>query len=418
MGLESRNEGTPSKKSRRGAYPRGASERWSHEHDAMRGGYAMLLISPLLIVSKATDPAIEGARRCAQSNTVIVTVVSTSYIPSVVAMAEGVSKAGYLCVVVQPSHPSPLLSHQLLFALPPIPDVLPEPGWCDKANVGMPTAKYGWRRSHLHRTHLWRVVASLQLNFLALDCDWRMRFDPVPFLRTMTADGGATYDVVAMYHDWRPYYQLNIGAMWVRWSPLSEMLIERTWNRTFSAWDQAVFNEELYFNPLFNSLRCCRNRCVDRHEYTLLVHSPVFKVDKKGEHWNATAQAERRAVEGENRCSNGSPPTLDAPNGTRYRWGGPRKWKLHTTANEWNRYMQFSSQDREWGAGKCLAFCPEAPGWCSDAAGRKAVSSQTNLPLYPTAHSETVRHEKRKPSTAHGHAKKGAGSAGSAANNE
>jgi hypothetical protein len=47
---------------------------------------------------------------------------------------------------------------------------------------------------------------------------------------------------------------LNVGMMWVRHTPDTELLAQAVANRSYAAWDQAVFNEEV---DAASSVRCC-----------------------------------------------------------------------------------------------------------------------------------------------------------------
>jgi hypothetical protein len=104
--------------------------------------------------NNADEHARSNMRRCHHQNTVVGSIASHVYIPSLRALAESAFPFGFRCVVTQPfdaAHAAELLSSATnlrVHALPvPVPPLLPRQRFCRAPE----DAYYGWRRTHLHK---------------------------------------------------------------------------------------------------------------------------------------------------------------------------------------------------------------------------------------------------------------------------
>lgn len=117
--------------------------------------------------------------RCAVDNTVVGTVASASFAAPLTRFAAAAqSGGGFNCTVVSAfDHFDALGRDPLLYPLPqPRPPLLPSSLWCNASvQAGNTLVKrpapelYGWRRSHLYRVRLWRVVLEYGFHLLAID---------------------------------------------------------------------------------------------------------------------------------------------------------------------------------------------------------------------------------------------------------
>lgn len=190
---------------------------------------------------------IRAPRECALSNTVIGTVASASYLGGMKALADSARTVGFPCIVVQPFDWFDELIDELYAPLPiASPPLRPRPLWCHWPYVH----QFGWRRSQLYRARLWRVVAELGLDLLAMDLDHQIRMNPIGFISTVHAfrdvpeanRKAAPADVVAVWDGPAARY-LNVGIMWMRSTPGTIELARRSENRSFAGWEQQIFNE-------------------------------------------------------------------------------------------------------------------------------------------------------------------------------
>jgi hypothetical protein len=150
---------------------------------------------------------------CAVHNTVVGTVVSASFLGGLLVLRDSAVALGFPCVVVQPFDWFDALKHTArLSVLPaPAPPLLPRSLWCRERSF-----EYGWRRSQLYRTRLWRVVLEAGLDLLAMDCDHSLHVSPHAFLRAVHAPptppkmggkggGSVRADVVAVWDGERTF---------------------------------------------------------------------------------------------------------------------------------------------------------------------------------------------------------------------
>ena len=168
---------------------------------------------------------------CTVDSAVIATVASAGYASAMLRLAHSAHAVGFPCLVVQPYTAFPQLSDPLVRALSvPIPPLLPRPLWCSRK-------RYGWRRSHLHRTRMWRVVlesgyASKETSLWRWSCQqwwWQLRLSgdstdsnchrPVPVLL-------CRYDLLAIDLDWS---FLDMRAQPLQWfTPIPALRAART----------------------------------------------------------------------------------------------------------------------------------------------------------------------------------------------
>ena len=256
--------------------------------------------------------------RCASDNTVVASVASGSYIPSIKALAESASAVGFPCTVTQPydsAHAALLRSEKLfLLPLPPAP-LLPRRQFCEKEQP-----LYGWRRAQLHKMHMLRAVLAASLNVLSIDANFRLGANPAAALRDLPLQSAGRrkgeprrVDVAAM-HDGPNSLQLNIGLLWVRSTESTRAMAERVVNRTWGSWDQYVFNEELSTTA---EIGCCHSQCMKS-----IVDESGDMVQK-----SSRGARSRREVEGADVCADdvpfAAPPSADSRYWrTKVRWNG------------------------------------------------------------------------------------------------
>ena len=132
----------------------------------------------------------ERVMRCANLRTVVGTVASGSFAPALLSLAHTAEAVGFACTVVQPFHWFSELRHSALVPLPvPSSPLLPRSAWCTNMS-----ALYGWRRSHLYRVRLWRVVLHLHIDLLAVDVDHELSGPP------LVSTHGASSTLVELLH--------------------------------------------------------------------------------------------------------------------------------------------------------------------------------------------------------------------------
>jgi len=198
---------------------------------------------------------------CAVLSTVAATVASAAYAVPMRRLAASSRAAGFPCLVVQPfDNFSALQGRHIRSLSVPNPPLLPRREWC-----GHP--RYGWRRSHMHRSRMWRVVIEAGFHLLAIDVDWSFTdvnghpLQPsmdkvVAALRSTRTETGHFADVVAGETDYRQGGSVfNVGLMWLRSTPTTLALVRRCEARSHSGWEQGVFNEEIGWGD--GTVHCC-----------------------------------------------------------------------------------------------------------------------------------------------------------------
>ena len=105
-----------------------------------------------------------GLGACASDGTVIAAVASGIYVASLLNFAKSATIFGFQCIATVPydrAHVHELRSPDV-YTLPiPEPELLPRAQWCN-------SSLYGWRRTHLYKMHLWRVVIEVTSTLVLL----------------------------------------------------------------------------------------------------------------------------------------------------------------------------------------------------------------------------------------------------------
>lgn len=178
-----------------------------------------------------------GFRACASNGTVVASAATNDvYLRQTIELGKSAAEAGVACIAVAVStavSPALLASTQYVrpLWLPRASDWRPPAHWCAK-HIG------GWRHSHVLRMGAMLHVLRAGHNVLFVDGDWRLAASPLAMLAHQTR-----HDVVAVRDITR--FQLNVGMVWLRSTPATVEAMRRVENRTFAAWDQAVFSEEM-----------------------------------------------------------------------------------------------------------------------------------------------------------------------------
>ena len=282
---------------------------------------------------------------CAIDGRVIIgTVASASFdrpLQRLVVSAARVFGARFRCVAaaVMGSSDFVAMRDRRIAPLPPPPrPLLPRPLWCGDS-------RYGWRRSHLFRARMWRLVLAARFDLLAVDLDWYFVSDPLPGLaaarenrarlsctghptgthylecvaRSWAAEG-VVAEVVAL-HDGGQLKTLNVGLMFVRATDTTVALARRVENRTRGGWEQGVFNEEASWGlHAGREVGCCHPPggygCdLARH---FVKDEMAHGLGRNGH----TSAAVRVRSEGSDHCTAASelPPSAPPPNSSRLRW--------------------------------------------------------------------------------------------------
>ena len=292
--------------------------------------------------------AARRARRwqdCAIDNTIIGTVASASFdrpLRRLVTTAAQVYGPRLRCVAasVMGSLDFEAMRDQRVAPLPPPRrPLLPRSQWCDDP-------RYGWRRSHLFRARMWRLVLAARFDLLAVDLDWYFLSDPLPGLRTarenrarLECSGhqtGTAYvecmarswaiadspvaEVVAL-HDGERLKTLNVGLMFVRANDATAALARRVENRTRAGWEQGVLNEEASWGEHAGRAVSC---CHPPRGYACDLARHFGKDEAAhglGRNGDASVRV-RTSAEGANACAAASevPPAAPPPNSSRLRW--------------------------------------------------------------------------------------------------
>ena len=180
---------------------------------------------PTLIATLATNPAyLAEAERLATSAAAVV--------------------AGFRCAAVVISDEVRSAAHS-----PKLVPVLlagrsewrPPVEWCERKLSG-------WRHTSVLKLGALLLFLSSGVDTLFVDADWRLSRDP---LASLTRCAHLRHlDVMGRRDD----HFINLGLLYVRSTTAMLRIATRAANRSFVAWDQALFNEELRGA---NGLQCC-----------------------------------------------------------------------------------------------------------------------------------------------------------------
>ncbi|KAL1514475.1 hypothetical protein AB1Y20_003574 [Prymnesium parvum] len=198
----------------------------------------------------------------------------------------------------------------------------PPPDWCTQRLSG-------WRHAGILKTHALYHLVRRGWDVFFVDTDWRFVGNPLPLIASLGRDIVAARD--------QTRHMLNVGVLWVRATPETQLVARRTLNRTLVAWDQAVFTEEA---------GAARSSCCWTNVGTRLVHPRVTRQEKlalRGAHQEcASGGGTRRAA-------------LPPPSGVKSRRMYPR-WSsrsYNTLGSAFYRWKCFECDN------KCTAsFCP------------------------------------------------------------
>ena len=292
---------------------------------------------------------------CVTSNVVLGTVASAAYIEHLVFLSQTAALAGFPCIVVQPFQHLSAVQPVSCSASPqcrtkgtfqirnlslvrqlslPAPPRLPRSIWCD-ANLTnhsqISLQRYGWRRSHLYRTRMWTTILEHGYDLLAIDLDHTfvdlrlvLLKPPGTLLRALRSTRtlhNRTADVIAL-HDGKSRMMLNVGLIFIRSTPATISLVQRVEKRSFAAWEQAVFNEELNFGEHSigtgePDIACCHSERGSACDIGSFLR-PLPRVHDMGhESW---VLQRRKKLEGGEQCSDTQPESAMPPKRSPYEW--------------------------------------------------------------------------------------------------
>ena len=274
---------------------------------------------------------------CVTWGVVAGTVASSAYADAMVFLAQSAHVVGFRCIVVQPfenmtssnGFQRKNLTYVRSLTLPAA-SLIPRNMWCNASAVTniytshFSLQRHGWRRSHFYRTRLWRSILEHGYDMLSVDLDWTfvdLRLQPlqppgslVPMLRAVRTMNNETVDVVSI-HDGQARMLLNVGAIFVRSTTATVTLARRVENRSFGAWEQALFNEELNFGA--DDISCCHVAHDVPCDLQIFMR-PRDEIHVQGHEKRHIRK--RIFIEGAAQCSEDLPPTALPPARTRYYW--------------------------------------------------------------------------------------------------
>ena len=242
---------------------------------------------------------------CAQNGTVVVTTAAPSNLARIVALAADVRMVGFGCLVVEALSATPMqgwpqeVPGALMLASPDAP-LLPRARWCNNS-------QYDFRRTQLSRQRAWRLLLSHGLDILGVDPSTRLLRNPLPVITAQRTAKGPPPDVLGKAPGWF-LKEYVLSGIWIRSTVTTRALLERVEARTWGAWDQLIFSEELNWGA-GRGAACCHTNCLSA---TMSV-----KAAPKG-----PARLARECL-----SSEATPPGAPAPpNGTRNNWRTP--WRV------------------------------------------------------------------------------------------
>ena len=191
--------------------------------------------------------------RCLHRGSVVVTIAtSRSYIEAAEELAASALEVGIQCILIAlPTSLSGRVRWPLVeLPLPPhVASWLPPLEWCRPGRID----RSGYRQTHVLKTQAMVSILRTGRDVLFVDADRRFVSDPVPALRATGADVAAIRDTDL----------LNVGLMWLRARGSALLHVaERVANRSYMAWDQAVFNEEV---AAASGVSCCFTNSFMQH---------------------------------------------------------------------------------------------------------------------------------------------------------
>ena len=280
---------------------------------------------------------------CSLNGTIIGTVISASYSVALQTLAISAMHLGFACVAVQPMYPGfpwaqPVLKQNTtLFQVLPDPpkEYLPRELWC-QANY---SSRYGWRRVHSYKMHMWVSVLSNGYDLFSMDADWSLVGNPFAILRAshhlIEADRpNSSYsfertkfdtqpaDFVALLHDGYNRRQLNIGVVFIRSSQRTINFARTVFNRSFAAQDQVIVNEELNFGH--HNVSCCFSFVVAPSSYSqpLAKGCDAFQYLTKDPSTHVLKNKELKSVNESRMCATQAQtaPASRPPVGSAVKW--------------------------------------------------------------------------------------------------
>ena len=342
--------------------------------------------------SSASDADAATLRACSDSGAVLGTVASAAYRQPLLRLARSARRSGWPCLVAQTYAPILLDNNRSISAgrthirelSLPDPPLLPRPSWCNRQ-------RHGWRRSHLHRTRMWRIVLAAGFDLLAVDLDWdfadihgiplRPPSSLLPALREARTESGEVPSVIAEAdaHAGQARF-FNVGLMFIRSNAATVALARRTELRSFAAWEQGVFNEELNWGSgeqqAAPQLACCwtglgagRSHARGKEprvsegvsECRLAAH--LRKVDAVHNLGHERAGKELRLrTEGRDECREEQPRAPPPPASSPFVWGDAARWDALNSS----RQVEISGSRAEAAA---------YGGWQSDAENALIIRS-------------------------------------------
>lgn len=199
--------------------------------------------------SRPPSPPIFSVCTITGTNTVIGMVATNEmYYAGIERFAADAVNHGAPCVVASVRHGVGVYSVQPLvhrLELPLAAHWIPESRFCSARSSG-------WRHAGVLKTQLLVHILRGQFDCFLVDTDWRSTngfYNALNQLQMSDIDIAAPPD-----GENNGGRLINLGLLWMRYKPAMLRVAERVANRTYGAWDQLIFNQEV--QPV-GELICC-----------------------------------------------------------------------------------------------------------------------------------------------------------------
>lgn len=176
-------------------------------------------------------------------------------------------------------------------------------------------------------------------------------------------------DVLAVWDDSRLNQgsYLNVGNMWIRSTVTTQAFARVVENRSWVAWEQQIFNEEMNFDPQFASIECCHSVCMRAAAQQLLGRKALRDLPQK----DARGTRLRVALEGADVCAAARTIGARGPPA-----GSPEPFSRVWRADEYNPETLMPPHRP---VGRCNRVSSACLGWdekhCQIAGGSAAATS-------------------------------------------